>query len=1461
MSGFSGFLTHISPYIPYLIVIVLGLGLVLIITLSLLGTRAVKRAAEKKQEAKGESTAKKEQPHQARKKGWLHRLPPHIGMRLSTFLSGKGYVHVGNLGLSFLRAIELMRQRFGGRNYKYRLPWFLLIGAENSGKSSLMRCSEQVLPLGTPDFNIQDANPAVRWWFTAKSLVLDIKGSLLLSASGVEAGEDEWRNLTTLLARYRARRPLDGIILTIPATELYGPNKLQLDDVSERARYMAEKLATTQRHLGLQLPIYVVITKCDIIPGFQNFTQAIPFDNRHNILGWSNPYALHTAYTPAWIEDAFQHLETSLHQLRLEILATSDKPQFADGVFVFPAELQHLQLPLTPYLNNIFKLNSYEETGLFRGLYFVGDTQSHDPALFAAENQGAMLLDAETAAADESAEKKEEARYEAEHSRFVKLEIGEIDVEQGAQGLPHHIFFFNDLLAKKISAETGLSRPLQTRLHRANRHLMVAKISTATLTVLGVVGMMHAYDRLKKNHDLLLPVLGKMAATLRDIPRTPLTHLPHEVAEQHTRHLLETMRSLKYANFFSVYLPASWVSSLPKKLRKSLKIAYKHIILRTIYMDLVGKARDLSMRPAPDSRLSPSLGVQLTPVETPEYQAIRQFMADYVALTQHIDKYNRLKEVNDATLLQDLIRYTLDMDLPKDFFENYQGFHAILQTLPYPQIDLTLYARPLQETASRIYLHFIYTLLSPEFSTSIIGKIQGILQHNHPDSDVAVQWLRQTAMDLDQNIPMLGQAGQTWIDADFFNPHPDFETTMGEIGRLFGPTFMGYLASETDKIFKSFQYEMKRLNALLVAQTFMPLDKESISSGIFKVHQALSTVFHQSFMSETTPERFNPVLPDNQEVMWNSALIETAINISADYENFMTKDSRNLPVGLRDSIKSLAHQNLGALVINLLGRAQNYTPVSGRYYTGYGAEENLLDKIKDIRAITPKMLKLLYILEQAQIGDAFVELRAILGASYSRLLGNIQTLLESYSLYRIKNDHFEWWDGYTSPILDGFGVKDTSELREYLRHQKDLVHRLVTEFAEPIIDFLSSPIMRGYEGNEALLISWKSILKNSKSAEKNKAESTLYQLEAFLEDHVCMACPMLLSSEEEVGGSSADLFTKIRLSLKKKLTARCEVLARRQSIENYKKLAQFFNATLKGKFPFVDPALTINRLDDADPEIIREFLKMYDNLGGDPKKILDQVYQLGGSTKGMMDFLASINTVKDFFDTYMGMGETNLPALDFAIDFRANREQEVLGNKIIEWSLTLDETTTITNHNKKRVGRWEYGMPMTFSFRWPQSSEIKPLLDRSQSIMQISEDNHIISFVIPSKWSLLWAIWKLGRDQSRGSPYTLVFEVPNGPSRKTVVFNTLTLFAPKGKKSQAVSLPDFPEKAPDVPSAIINIMDKPVLTEKIINARIDPSATGRSQRMSCGANGGGGPACSGLDKKKTDEDSEEEDNA
>src|SRR6185503_4531810 len=153
----------------------------------------------------------------------------------------------------------------------------------------------------------------------------------------------------------------------------------------QKAASLYRKLWQAQRILGMRLPVYVLITKCDEITGFSSFGKQLP-ENLHNqMFGWSNPSTLDTAYRPELVGEAFESIHKHLSLLQFEIYAERDEIEDRDDLFQLPFAVQSMRESLSVYLDDLFKQSAYHESYMFRGIYLCGEAPVDTNALLKME--------------------------------------------------------------------------------------------------------------------------------------------------------------------------------------------------------------------------------------------------------------------------------------------------------------------------------------------------------------------------------------------------------------------------------------------------------------------------------------------------------------------------------------------------------------------------------------------------------------------------------------------------------------------------------------------------------------------------------------------------------------------------------------------------------------------------------------------------------------------------------------------------------------------------------------------------------------------------------------------------------------------------------------------------------------------------------------------------------------------
>src|SRR5947199_4114057 len=110
------------------------------------------------------------------------------------------YSPLAALGLkaSFSRAMRTLRAHVTRRDYRYRLPWFLMVGESGSGKSTALGESGLGLPLGRPAEQTYGVKQGLSWFFFDRGVVLDVAGDMVLRRDGEASNQRGWNQLARL---------------------------------------------------------------------------------------------------------------------------------------------------------------------------------------------------------------------------------------------------------------------------------------------------------------------------------------------------------------------------------------------------------------------------------------------------------------------------------------------------------------------------------------------------------------------------------------------------------------------------------------------------------------------------------------------------------------------------------------------------------------------------------------------------------------------------------------------------------------------------------------------------------------------------------------------------------------------------------------------------------------------------------------------------------------------------------------------------------------------------------------------------------------------------------------------------------------------------------------------------------------------------------------------------------------
>ena len=341
----------------------------------------------------------------------------------------------------------------------YKLPWYVFIGESGSGKTEAIRHSNVGFPPGMQD-EFQGAGGTVNmhWWFTNHAVLLDTAGRMMFEE--VKTGDSsEWREFLRLLRKTRPHCPVNGLFLVFPVDSLI---KDSADKIAQKAGRIAQQLDVIQRSLDIRFPVYVLVTKCDLMTGFREFFDGVEDPQlQHQMMGWSNPDPLDSPFRPDLVDQYLVQVAERLRRRRLGLLrdpvpvdaASTRRTDEVDALFALPQSLLLIAPRLRRYLETIFVAGEWSAKPVFlRGIYFTSSMR-----------EGSDL---------------DEALAQA-------LGIPVTDLPGGRVWDKDRAFFLRDLFVEKAFRERGLvTRATNTKSMLRNRQLALFGCGVGALALL-----------------------------------------------------------------------------------------------------------------------------------------------------------------------------------------------------------------------------------------------------------------------------------------------------------------------------------------------------------------------------------------------------------------------------------------------------------------------------------------------------------------------------------------------------------------------------------------------------------------------------------------------------------------------------------------------------------------------------------------------------------------------------------------------------------------------------------------------------------------------------------------------------------------------------------------------------------------------------------------------------------------
>ncbi|EMY6774138.1 type VI secretion system membrane subunit TssM [Vibrio sp. Vb2535] len=279
------------------------------------------------------------------------------------------------------QAVKVVTKTHKGKRSLYDLPWYVLIGPPGTGKTTVLKQSGLEFPLG--DSLGSDSIAGVGgtrhcdWWFANKAVLIDTAGRYTTQDSQEKVDSKAWHGFLGLLKKYRTQRPINGAIVTISLASVMSQTRTERN---LHARAIKSRLQELKNQLGMQFPIYVLLTKMDLVAGFNEFFADLSKEEREELFGFMFPREVDDERgVISLFNKEFHGMLERLDARMLRILETEDDLDKRALIFEFPKQLRVLQANLDEFLAEIFAQNSFEEPALIRGVFMLSSVQEGLP--------------------------------------------------------------------------------------------------------------------------------------------------------------------------------------------------------------------------------------------------------------------------------------------------------------------------------------------------------------------------------------------------------------------------------------------------------------------------------------------------------------------------------------------------------------------------------------------------------------------------------------------------------------------------------------------------------------------------------------------------------------------------------------------------------------------------------------------------------------------------------------------------------------------------------------------------------------------------------------------------------------------------------------------------------------------------------------------------------------------------
>jgi len=1286
----------------------------------------------------------------------------------------RALLDIGRLRASFDEAVSTIERNIADRSKRYDVPWVVLLhDGDEAARPAIERCGLSNVLAGE---SLIPSQTGLHWHLFDRGVVIELNAEQLDDAIASDTQEKRWEAFVALCGKYRPQRPLDSVVIAVPAAMLADRSPQGRERLRARADTASRRIWIAQNRYAMRFAVYVVIAGCEQLPGFADFAQAVPPSMQDGMLGWSSPHQPSTLFQAGWVDEAFDQVEQNLIDSSAELFASQATLRSATDVFLLPSQIAALRTGAREYLDALMRPNAFHEPFFLRGIYLSGNTERP--------------------------------------------------------------MFLRGVMESKVFAEFGLSRAAHSQklarplMSRIGRWLAVGiplvyafGIIITTIQLQRVLPVLaEGLEGLKRDIEYRAQASNTGERIEFEWYRKTALQLMIGLEELQSRRLNRTS-SLYDAGAINPFMPGSWpmFDDVRERARQRIANEFSDLGVRTLQQAVYRRTAELTHAPLNPITYhltggstdcdgpqllstSPMTGAVATVAleRMTEFVTLQRYASDVTRLETNVSSLLHLgtPHKNSQASLRMLVLDMLGAELPGDLEASVILFrNAAAKEITL--VDHAAVSRAVSCGFTRAALALNQQLFADNAllrnEERVISARNAVMElfsgKDAPGSSEVVQSYRRLRDALNEQRSLLATGYGAWLLHEELKLGPSYDKLMKQFADndlISNPAIADIERRTKEDFFRARQ----RFVALFGSGTDMAISAEGkqgsleMSGERLALLAALDHLLAQPFMQPAVGDALEAT-PRNTLVQWDTDQLARAVKLGEGHRKYLTEDLPKFSPSMQEAVRDLIDYQYALRLVDLINHAYK------RIDRGSAQADHVQVSSASYEMASQQVRKLILLLrELGQDGEANA-LQSVLVNDATGRLKLLNDALQSAHPYQILDDGDDG-RGESRDRLHLFAQSE--DAIDYLSNQLSMVQALSAQ-----VQLLRGALPADLRTNGDMT-RWQGIAREIELHTAKDPKSSVLKLERFVNELSreldAPTCLAVLRAHEPPKRAN-NYFTERHAELHRSVSRRCLALDRRSFAEQWRSFSSDFNKLLKGRRPFIGNRGTLRPAEfhatpPADQADVSVLLQRLPNVSSE---VFARNNVPEGAAVPIRDFAAQAVHVRQLLASLFPNDPAAPAGLDVMVKFRANTNGEQDGNKIIDWSITIGDQT-LSLRDAPRALRWRVGEPVRISLRFANDVPIVPRADPENPYLEVSRKNAVFRFEGP--WALLDMLQLMRANEVSDSRNSLLkLEVPaqsderdpTSRARSVRVFVGMTLSEP-GKTTALPWPAQFPERAP-----------------------------------------------------------------